>query len=78
MRVADLVLDILAAHGVEQVYGVPGDAINDFTFALQKRDDMEFVMVRHEEAGAFMASAQAKLTGRMTACMGTSLSLIHI
>lgn len=72
MRVADLVLDILAAHGVEQVYGVPGDAINDFTFALQKRDDMEFVMVRHEEAGAFMASAQAKLTGRMTACMGTS------
>lgn len=72
MRVADLVLDILAAHGVRQVYGVPGDAINDFTFALQNRDDMEFVMVRHEEAGAFMASAQAKLTGRMTACMGTS------
>ncbi|WP_297731105.1 thiamine pyrophosphate-dependent enzyme [uncultured Maricaulis sp.] len=72
MRVADLLLDILAAHGVQQVYGVPGDAINDFTFALEKRDDMEFVMVRHEEAGAFMASAQAKLTGRMTACMGTS------
>jgi len=72
MRVADLILDILAAHGVRDVFGIPGDAINDFTDALRKREDMNFVLVRHEEAGAFMASAQAKLTGRMTACMGTS------
>lgn len=72
MRVADLILDILAAHGVRQVFGVPGDAINDITFALQKRDDMDFILVRHEEAGAFMASAQAKLTGRLAACVGTA------
>ncbi|MEM8772288.1 MAG: thiamine pyrophosphate-dependent enzyme [Pseudomonadota bacterium] len=72
MRVADIVLDILAAHGVKQVFGVPGDAINDITYGLKKRDDMEFILVRHEEAGAFMASAQAKLTGRLTACVGTA------
>lgn len=72
MRVAELILDILAAHGVRHVFGVPGDAINDMTNALRKRDDMEFILVRHEEAGAFAAAAQAKLTGRLTACMGTS------
>lgn len=72
MRVADIILDILAAHGVRHVFGVPGDAINDITFGLQKRDDMEFILVRHEEAGAFMASAQAKLTGKLTACVGTA------
>ncbi len=72
MRVADLVLDILAAHGVRDVFGVPGDAINDITDALRKRDDMRFILVRHEEAGAFMAAAQAKLTGRLAACVGTS------
>ncbi len=72
MRVADLILDILAAHGVRDVFGVPGDAINDITYALKKRDDMRFILVRHEEAGAFMASAQAKLSGRLAACVGTS------
>jgi thiamine pyrophosphate-dependent acetolactate synthase large subunit-like protein len=72
MRVADLVLEVLAAHGVKHVFGVPGDAINDITYAIQRRDDMEFILVRHEEAGSFMASAQAKLTGRLAACVGTA------
>ncbi len=72
MRVADLILDILSAHGVRDVFGVPGDAINDITYAIKRRDDMRFILVRHEEAGAFMASAQAKLSGRLAACVGTS------
>ena len=72
MTAADMILDILAAHGVRDIFGMPGDAINDFTDALRRRDDMRFVLVRHEEAGAFMASAQAKLTGRLAACMGTA------
>lgn len=72
MRVAELILDVLVAHGVRHVFGIPGDAINDLTHAISKRDDIEFVLVRHEEAGAFMAAAQAKLTGRLTACVGTA------
>ncbi len=48
MRVADLVLEVLAAHGVRDIFGVPGDAINDITNALRKRDDMQFILVRHE------------------------------
>ncbi|WP_068414629.1 thiamine pyrophosphate-dependent enzyme [Labrenzia sp. OB1] len=72
MRVAELVLEALYQHGVRQVFGIPGDAINDFTYALHNRSDMDFVLVRHEEAGAFAASAQAKLTGELSCCMGTA------
>ncbi len=72
MRVADLLLDILSRHGVRHVFGVPGDAINDLTYGLRQRDDMDFILVRHEEAGAFAAAAQAKLTGRLACCMGTA------
>jgi len=72
MRVADLVLEVLSAHGVRDVFGVPGDAINDITNAIRQREDMRFILVRHEEAGAFMAAAQAKLSGRLAACVGTA------
>jgi len=72
MLVAELILETLHQHGVRQVFGMPGDAINDFTYALLNRSDMEFILVRHEEAGAFAASAQAKLSGGIACCMGTA------
>lgn len=72
MRAADLVVEALALHGVRQVFGIPGDAINHMTDAMRRRDDVRFIQVRHEEAGAFAAAAQAKLTGGLGACMGTA------
>ena len=72
MTVSDIFLKVLAAHGVEHLFGIPGDAINDVTEAIRKQDSIRFIGVRHEEAGALAASVQAKLTGRLAACMGTS------
>ena len=72
MTVSDILLKVLAAHGVEHLFGIPGDAINDVTEAVRKQDAIRFIGVRHEEAGALAASVQAKLTGRLAACMGTS------
>lgn len=72
MTVSDVLLEILAAHDVEHLFGIPGDAINDVTDALRRQDRIRFIGVRHEETGALAASVQAKLTGRLTACMGTS------
>jgi len=37
MRVADLVLEVLSAHGVHDVFGVSGDAINDIIYALKRQ-----------------------------------------
>ena len=69
--VAELLIEALAEHGVTQVWGVVGDALNPVTDAIRREDRIEWVGVRHEEAGAFAASAQAQLTGRLGVCMGT-------
>ena len=69
--VADLLITALADHGVTQVWGVVGDALNPVTDAIRREDRVEWVGVRHEEAGAFAASAQAQLAGKLGVCMGT-------
>lgn len=72
MTVSDVLLEILTAYGVRHIFGIPGDALNDVTDAIRRQDAISFIGVRHEEAGAFAASAQAKLTGNLAACMGTA------
>jgi pyruvate dehydrogenase (quinone) len=69
--VAELLVTALADHGVTQVWGVVGDALNPVTDAIRTEDRIEWVGVRHEEVGAFAASAQSQLTGRLAVCMGT-------
>ncbi len=69
--VAELLISALAEHGVSQVWGVVGDALNPVTDAIRREERIEWVGVRHEEAAAFAASAQSQLTGRMAVCMGT-------
>jgi pyruvate dehydrogenase (quinone) len=69
--VAELLIESLAEYGVTNVWGVVGDALNPVTDAIRREDRIEWVGVRHEEAGAFAASAQAQLTGRLAVCMGT-------
>ena len=70
--VAEVLVDRLGALGVKQVFGIPGDAINALVDALRLSETTDFVTVRHEEAGAFAASAQAKFTGRIAVCAGTA------
>jgi pyruvate dehydrogenase (quinone) len=69
--VAELLIESLADYGVTTVWGVVGDALNPVTDAIRREDRIEWIGVRHEEAGAFAASAQAQLTGRLSVCMGT-------
>lgn len=72
MNVCDALLDILAEQGVRYIFGIPGDAINELTEAVRNQDKIRFIHVMHEEAGAFAASAQAKLTGQLAVCVGTA------
>ncbi|NHN55694.1 pyruvate oxidase [Calidifontibacter sp. DB0510] len=69
--VARMIVDALATQGVRQVWGVVGDALNPVTDAIRTDDRIEWIGVRHEEAGAFAASAQAQLTQDLAVCMGT-------
>jgi pyruvate dehydrogenase (quinone) len=70
---ADILIDRLIAWNVDVIFGIIGDGINPIIEALRKRKDkIKFITVRHEEAAAFMASAHAKYTGKLGACIATS------
>jgi pyruvate dehydrogenase (quinone) len=69
-RVADVLIETLQAAGVERCYGIVGDTLNRIAHAID-RSTIQWVHMRHEEAGAFAAGAEAQLTGRLTACAGS-------
>ncbi|MDX6744769.1 pyruvate dehydrogenase [Actinocorallia sp. A-T 12471] len=69
--VAEQFIAILVQAGVERVYGVVGDSLNPITDAIRRTDGIEWVQVRHEEAAAFAACAEAQITGKLTACAGS-------
>jgi pyruvate dehydrogenase (quinone) len=69
-RVADLLVETLQTAGVKTCYGIVGDTMNQIAHAID-RSQIHWVHMRHEEAGAFAAAAEAPLTGRLTACAGS-------
>lgn len=70
---AELLIETLSQCGVDTIYGLPGDGINGIMEAIRKRQDaIRFIQVRHEESAAFMATAHAKLTGKLGCCLATS------
>src|SRR5271156_1653811 len=69
-RVADVLIETLQASGVKNCYGIVGDTLNQIAHAID-RSQIDWVHMRHEEAGAFAAQAEAQLTGRLTACAGS-------
>src|SRR6266853_955825 len=69
--VADQFADILAAAGVKRIYGIVGDSLNGLTDAIRRQGKIEWIHVRHEEAGAFAAGAEAHLTGKLAVCAGS-------
>src|SRR5499427_1991038 len=69
--VADQFAEILAAAGVERIYGIVGDSLNGLTDSLRRQGEIEWVHVRHEEVAAFAAGAEAHLTGQLAVCAGS-------
>jgi pyruvate dehydrogenase (quinone) len=69
--VADTLVGVLQEVGVKQVFGLIGDSLNPLADAI-RRSDIEWIGVRHEEGAALAASGQAKLTGRLAVCAGTT------
>ncbi|MGY3496362.1 thiamine pyrophosphate-dependent enzyme [Bradyrhizobium sp. USDA 4502] len=69
-RVAEVLVETLQAAGVKRCYGIIGDTVNRIAHAIDA-SEIEWVHMRHEEAGAFAASAEALFTGELTACAGS-------
>jgi pyruvate dehydrogenase (quinone) len=69
--VADILVGTLQQLGVKHIFGLIGDSLNPLADAV-RRSDIEWVGVRHEEGAALAASGQAKLTGQLGVCAGTT------
>jgi pyruvate dehydrogenase (quinone) len=65
---ADHVVGVLKASGVERIHGLPGDSLNGLTDAIRRDGAIAWQHVRHEEAAAFAASGEAAVTGRLAVC----------
>ena len=68
--VADIIVETLQSAGVKRCYGVVGDTLNRIAGSLEK-SEIEWVSMRHEEAGAFAAQAEAQVADRLTAVAGS-------
>ena len=68
---SEYLVEALEKTGVKRVYGVVGDSLNGFSDALRRRKSIDWIHMRHEEAGAFAAGAEAHLTGKLAVCAGS-------
>jgi len=69
--VAELLVGALEKTGVKQIFGLIGDSLNTLADAL-RGSQIEWIGVRHEEGAALAAAGQAKLTGNLAVCAGTT------
>jgi acetolactate synthase-1/2/3 large subunit len=69
-KASDVFVECLEAEGVKHVFGIPGEETLDLNDSLS-RSSIEFVPVRHEQGGAYMADVWGRLTGRAGVCLGT-------
>jgi len=75
--VADIIVETLQNSGVKHCYGVVGDTLNLIARSLEN-SEIEWVSVRHEEAGAFAAQAEAQVADRLTAVAGAAAPVVCI
>ncbi|WP_296492791.1 pyruvate dehydrogenase [uncultured Actinomyces sp.] len=76
MNVAEQIVTQLVDAGVHRIYGIVGDSLNPIVDAVRKtggseKGGIDWIHVRHEEAAAFAASAEAQLTGKLAVCAGS-------
>ncbi|MGJ6979867.1 pyruvate dehydrogenase [Aestuariimicrobium soli] len=75
-KLADQLVGQLVDAGVRRIYGIVGDSLNPIVDAVRrtggsKKGGIDWIHVRHEEAAAFAAAADAQLTGELAVCAGS-------
>jgi pyruvate dehydrogenase (quinone) len=70
-KVAEQLVELLVQAGIKRIYAVTGDSLNELNDAVRRNKEIQWVHVRHEEAGAYAAAAEAELNG-LACCAGSS------
>jgi acetolactate synthase I/II/III large subunit len=71
LRAGDAAVEVLARAGVQRFYTVPGESFLEVLDAVEQHPELSLVSTRHESGAAFMAEADAKLTGIPAVAMAT-------
>ena len=72
MMGSDILVNALAAEGVEFVWGYPGGAVLYIYDAFYKQNKIEHILVRHEQAAVHAADGYARATGKVGVALVTS------
>ncbi|PQB06989.1 pyruvate oxidase [Polaribacter filamentus] len=70
-NISDQIVEMLVEAGVKRIYAITGDSLNPVNDAVRRDGRLQWIHVRHEEAGAYAASMEAELNG-IGCCMGSS------
>src|SRR4051812_33399104 len=69
---ARAMVDCLIREGIDTIFGIPGTQNLPFIDALRDaRDDLRFVLTRHEQGAAFMAYGYARAGNRLSVVTAT-------
>jgi acetolactate synthase I/II/III large subunit len=70
-KASDLFVKCLEEEGVEYIFGLPGEETNDLMISLLDSKKIKFILVRHEQAAAFMADVYGRVTQKVGVCLST-------
>jgi acetolactate synthase-1/2/3 large subunit len=71
IRAGDAAVEVLSNAGVRRFYTVPGESFLEVMDAVERHPELSLISTRHESGAAFMAEADAKLTGVPAVAMAT-------
>jgi acetolactate synthase-1/2/3 large subunit len=72
MTGAEIVLQALRDNGVEHIFGYPGGAVLPIYDEIFQQDDIQHILVRHEQGAGHMAEGYARSTGKVGVMLVTS------
>lgn len=72
MTGAEIVLQALRDNGVEHIFGYPGGAVLPIYDEIHQQDDIQHILVRHEQGAGHMAEGYARSTGKVGVMLVTS------
>lgn len=70
--VADIVVETLLSAGVTKVFGIPGGATIPLHVSMEKQEQIEFILTKHEGGAAFMADCYSRMSGKLGVCCSTT------
>jgi acetolactate synthase-1/2/3 large subunit len=72
MTGAEMVIQALRDQGVEHIFGYPGGAVLPIYDEIFQQDDIEHILVRHEQGAGHAAEGYARATGKPGVALATS------